>query len=136
MHKHIEALEKERNHYKQVVETLAVKLQDLEFRSGSAATEVRNVYTYYSKCNFGGTSKNCIAKLTDIRDIYIYRIPGKLSVNRPIIAKFSSVPVRNTYTSAVRSFNKGCEKQQNLNSSKLGVHCEKLPIYISEPLSL
>lgn len=127
MHKHIEALEKERNHYKQVVETLAVKLQDLEFRSGSAATEVRNVYTYYSKCNFGGTSKNCIAKLTDI---------GKLSVNRPIIAKFSSVPVRNTYTSAVRSFNKGCEKQQNLNSSKLGVHCEKLPIYISEPLSL
>ncbi|KAG6439287.1 hypothetical protein O3G_MSEX000644 [Manduca sexta] len=136
----IDELERERAFYKKALENLEFKLQDMELRSRSASIEIRNI-PFKEKESTEDLSQIIVQiglKLqidlqpNAIRDIY--RLPGKPNTNRPIIAEFLSVPVKNNFLSSVRFYNKNRVKEEKLNSTQIGLKCENRPIYVSEHL--
>lgn len=137
----IDSLEKERTYYKQAFESLENKLQDIELRSRSACIEIRNVplneketAESLSKIVLQIASKvQMDMQPNGIRDVY--RLPGKPGAVRPIIAEFSTIPIKMELTSLVRSYNNNREKGEKLNSAQLGLNCENRPIYVSEYMS-
>ncbi|KAF9422338.1 hypothetical protein HW555_001928 [Spodoptera exigua] len=142
--KEVEDLRRERREQSEYIVSLEKKIQDLQHKSRSSGIEIRNIPQASNESSTALTKTLCVlgdavgvsVKDSDLRDVY--RLPGKssspTSTTRPIIAEFSSVMMKDTLISAVRTFNKSREKQDKLNTGLLGISGTKHPVYVTEQL--
>lgn len=138
----IELLKKERRDQKVYIENLETKVQDLQHKSRSSIVEIKNIPQNDSEtteslvkilCSIGDTVGANISH-SHLRDIY--RLPGKLSVPRPVIAEFSTVDAKLKLLTAVRAYNRNKKHSDDrLNTSKLGFKdSPSKPVNVSERL--
>lgn len=134
-------LEQEKERNAETINNLEKQLQDLQFKSRSAAIELRNVpYKNEEKMEdllnilsaFGRTMAVTIER-ADLRDLY--RLPGKTGSVRPIVAEFSSVSKRSEFLSAARLYNKDRPKEEKLNTRSIGLPGDKKPVYVDDHLT-
>lgn len=140
MRKCVEQLEKERLEQRTYIKELEKKIVDLQHSSRSSCLELRNIPHFDMESTSDLTSlmvQTCDAlqvpvKATDLRDIY--RIPGKKTSIRPIVAELVSVPLKNRIIEATRSFNNGRPSNDKLNTSHIGIKGNPKPVYIADHL--
>lgn len=137
----LQKLEKENSEQRVYILELEKKVVDLQRCSRSANIEIRNVpasdkestahliSTVNKICSTILPSSNVSLELRDV-----YRLPGKKGINRPIVAEFKSVPVKNQVLEAARTFNKGLPQAEKLNTGHIGVPGALKTIYIDEHL--
>lgn len=138
--KSLQKIEKENLEQRIYITNLEKKVADLQRGSRSSAIEIRNVPAREKETIGELTSivlKTCniiqpSSKSPELRDIY--RLPGKKGSNRPIVAEFQNVPVKNQFLDACRSFNKGLPPAEKLNTSHIGIPGEPKPVYVAEHL--
>lgn len=142
--KEVAELRRERQEQKQYIEKLEKKIQDLQQRSRCSGIEIRNIPLLTNEssailtktiCNVGEAIGQRISE-AELRDVY--RLPGKSPVGstspRPIIAEFTTVQMKQSVISAVRSYNKGKGKEDKINTSLVGIPGKRQPLYIMEQL--
>ncbi|KAJ0180557.1 hypothetical protein K1T71_003961 [Dendrolimus kikuchii] len=137
----ISCLENEKKEFEERIVNLERQLQDVNLQSRLSTMELRNVPTKLhekpedlKRLVFDiGKVLNLNITNADIRDIY--RIPGKSTGSKPIVAEFVSVSTRNQLLSAARQYNKSKPIAEKLNTETLGISGAKEAIYIDEHLS-
>lgn len=134
----IQNLEKENSEQRHYIMDLERKVMDLQLNSRSSSIEIRNV-----PANDKETSSDLISIVhktcsimqpssspPQLRDVY--RLPGQRGSNRPIIAEFLTVPLKNQILNACRTFNRGLPTPEKLNTGHIGIPGEVKPIYVAE----
>lgn len=142
--KEVEVLRKERKEQNIYIESLEKKIQDLQYKSRSSGTEIRNIPFHETEssdclikvvCRIGSTVGVPLIE-SDLRDIY--RLPGKSSYSsspRPIIAEFKDVLTKQRLLNAVRLYNKNkAILKDKLNTEVVGFQGERIPVYVTEQL--
>lgn len=137
-------LEKESSEQRTYIRELENKINDIQRSFRSATIEIRNVPSNDKETSNDLATvvlETCKAvqvavKVEELRDIY--RLPGKQGQSRPIIAEFTTVPLKNKVLEATRAFNKGRTVSDKLNSGHIGINGHIQPIYLAEhlPISL
>ncbi|CAB3243449.1 unnamed protein product [Arctia plantaginis] len=140
----VEVLRKERKEQNIYIESLEKKIQDLQLKSRSSSTEIRNIPYHESEsndclmkivCSIGRTVGVPIIE-SDLRDLY--RLPGKssnISSTRPIIAEFKEVLTKQKLLNAIRLYNKDkADPRDKLNTEHIGIQGKRLPVYVTEQL--
>lgn len=139
--KQMEILKIEKTAYKDSIQTMEAKIQDLQVSSRSSTVEIRNVPPSKEKETLAeltnivskiGTAVNVPINSMHIRDIY--RLPGKSGSTRPIVTEFTSVQTKLELLTSVRNFNKKSNKEERLSTHILGITGDRCPIYIAEYL--
>lgn len=138
--KSLQKLERENGEQRNYILELEKKVEDLQLSSRSSCIEIRNVPATEKETARDLMSivlKTCeTIKPSDnppqLRDVY--RLPGKKGSNRPIIAEFLTVPLKNKVLDACRTFNKGLPSTEKLNTGHIGVPGEVKPVYIADHL--
>lgn len=102
MLKQIDVLQKDKQGYRDYIQTLEAKIQDLQQSTRSSSVEIRNVPHLKEKESVAeltdiiskvGAAVNVPINSIHIRDIY--RLPGKPgSTSRPIVTEFTSVQTK------------------------------------------
>ena len=136
----IESLEKEKKGYRDSIQQLETKLQDLQQLSRSSVIEIRNVphkekesaADLTSIINKICTTINIPIDITRVRDCY--RLPGKPGAVRPIVAEFTNVETKNQMITAIRNYNQKHPNEGRLNTLNIGLPGDRRPIYVAEYL--
>lgn len=138
--KDVDLLKKENLAQKEYISNLELKIQDIQQRSRTSSIEIRNIppinnetaaelSTIIAKVGAAVSMPLDVAQLRDT-----YRLPGKEGTVRPIIAEFSSVQIKNQLLSNVRNFNKINPNEGRLNTTCIGLHGDRRPVYVAEYL--
>lgn len=140
----VEDLKKERKEQVCYIQSLENKIIDLQYLSRSSCIEIRNIPQTDSEtaATLSTTLRN-IGQLVgapiseqEIRDIY--RQPGKPSqtpITRPIIAEFTKVNTKQNLLSAIRTYNKTKNSNENkLNTELIGIAGGRQPVYVADRL--
>lgn len=120
--------------------SLEKKIESIELCSRSSAIEIRNVPAKENETSSdlleiiaaAGKALEIDIQKFQIRDAY--RLPSKPGKNRPIIAEFSTVPLKLQILNSVRIYNKTRNATEKLTTDAIGLKCKSAPIYISEYL--
>lgn len=119
------------------VDELENSIEDLQRKIRSKSIEVRNIP--YQK---GELLKNILEtmfqvlaiSLTDEDIIDTYRLPGKDTVNKPLILEMRNTAAKAKLLGAIKTYNLN-HKQEPLNSMHLGFSGNPIPIYASDYLT-
>lgn len=139
----ITALEQKEKEDQKYISVLEEKIEVLERKSRAAGIEL-----HIPKVNRGqkpetkdelltimkslGTVVNLDIQDADIRDIFR---PFSKDAQKPIIAELSSVMKKEKLINAVKTFNKGKNKGEKLNTNHLNFNIPMQPVYIAEALT-
>lgn len=124
------------------ISNLEKQIQDLEYKTRSATIELRNIPNKDEEkpedlvamlSKISKVVNNKTIDKSDLRDIY--RLPGKTSTSRPVVAEFSTVTARNDFLASVKTYNKDRSLIEKLNSVAMGLPGDKKPIYVDEHLT-
>ncbi|XP_047028399.1 uncharacterized protein LOC124636372 [Helicoverpa zea] len=140
MMKQINLLQKEKQIYRDCLQTLEMKVEDLQQLSRPSCIEIRNIPLKDNEhakdlseiVAHVSAAVNLPLKASDIRDVY--RLPGKPGTLRPVVAEFTSVETKNLLLSSVRSYNNKQPKESRLSTANIGVLGDHRPLYVSEYL--
>lgn len=133
-------MEKDRAEQCTYIAELERKVLDLQNSCRPATIEIRNVPFKEAETSKELTSiviKTCNAIQADVNESQIrdvYRLPGKKELNRPIVAEFLTVPIKNKVLGASRAFNKDRATKDKLNTGHIGYTGIQKPIYVAEHL--
>ncbi|KAH9635089.1 hypothetical protein HF086_000810 [Spodoptera exigua] len=142
LQKEIKHLQEENREQRRYTESLESSIRDLQYKSRSSSIEVRNMPAQDNE-----STADLIKVITNIGNIVnfpltashfrdIYRIPGNRGSNKAIVAEFSSVQTKYELISRVRTYNnKNKNKEDKLNTEKLGIAGQKQAVYVEEHLS-
>lgn len=138
MMKQINLLQKEKQLYRDCIQNLELKVEDLQQLSRSSCVEIRNIPLKENECAKDlyavvarvSAAVNVPLKDNDIRDVY--RLPGKPGTVRPVVAEFMTMETKNVLLSSVRSFNSKQPKESRLSTTNIGGLGDYRPIYVSE----
>lgn len=131
-------LESEKLSHLSYIQSLEIKVENLERSQKQTCIEIRNlpVQNNESKKDLLSVVKN-IGAVTNIHieDSHlsdIFRLSKKNGANKPIIANFSSILIKDKILAAVKAYNRNKNK---LNTLHLKLEGEPKPVYISECLT-
>ena len=133
-------LETEKQSHLAYIQTLEMKLENLERSQKHTSVEIRNVPVQNNETkndllalvkNIGAATSVNIED-NQIRDVF--RLNQKKGGNKAIIADFSSVPIKEKILASVKTYNRN-HTTNKLNTSHLNLNGEPKPVYISECLT-
>ncbi|KAJ8734530.1 hypothetical protein PYW08_013780 [Mythimna loreyi] len=138
--KHIDLLQKEKQTYRDCIQNLEMRVEDLQKLSRSSCIEIRNIPLKEKERAKDlsaivarvSAAVNLPLKENDIRDVY--RLPGKPGTVRPVVAEFATMETKNALLSSVRSYNIKQPKESRLSTTNIGVLGDQRPLYVSEYL--
>jgi hypothetical protein len=136
----IQSLEIHRSKTEENINVLKSQIEEVHQLSRSSSMEIRNVPSKEKETQLDlislvqrlGMTLNMTIKDQDIRDIY--RRPGKPGTTRAIVAEFTSVQIKNTLLSSVKTWNKSKLGPEKLNLGHIGMIGDQRPIYVDEHL--
>lgn len=143
----VNILEAEKKEDQRQIKLLEERVDSLERMAKSAALEIRNI-PVTSTNSQKHDSKNDLCKIiknlgnaisVDIADSDIknvFRANGKKESSPPIIVEFCTVLKKESIMEALKKFNKGKQNSEKLNSCHLDPTKPKIPIFLSESLTL
>lgn len=137
----VKEIEKDKTANTDAIKILETQIQDIHFQTRQATIELRNIpvvenekfdnlFSIVSKI---GKAMEFDISLGDLRDIY--RLPGRPTIARPIVAEFACVHTKNELISRVRGFNREKPVTEKLNTQTIGLPGAKQPIYVDEHLA-
>ncbi|KAJ8728462.1 hypothetical protein PYW08_016847 [Mythimna loreyi] len=140
MRQQVDTLRKENRAYKNCINELENKIQDLQQSTRSSCVVFRNIPTKENETISDlstivekvSTAVNMPLSKLEIRDVY--RLPGKKGAAGPIITEFQTVHTKNQLITNVRNYNKKQPKGDTLNTHNIGFTGNQQPIYVAEHL--
>ncbi|CAG4955204.1 unnamed protein product [Colias eurytheme] len=136
----ISSLESERVRDKKLIQQLEEKIDSLERSAKSTEIEIRNIpradrETKEDLCNmvtYLGQAINVDINQTNLKDIHRVRTKDKSST---VVVNFQSAVMKDKVIKGVKSFNKGKDKSEKLNTTHFHLVKHKQPVYVSERLT-
>lgn len=134
------SLEKQVKDKQTQIDDLEDKFENLQRSARSSTVEIRNVPSSTNETKEiltdyviqMSTKVGAKVELHDIKDVF--RVPGKLDTNKPIIAELTTTLLKNRVIKAVKSYNVA-NKSSKLNAFHLGLRGHSSPVFVVEHLT-
>lgn len=122
------------------ISILEERIEDMQRNSRMTSLEIRHLPAQPDETkNSLSLQLLNVAKLlkfdmatSDVREVF--RIPGKMETNKPIIVELSTTMLKQKFIKAVKSFNQEY-RSSKLNASHFGMTGNTTPVYVTEHLT-
>ncbi|XP_028165490.1 uncharacterized protein LOC114356478 [Ostrinia furnacalis] len=133
-------MESERKAHLAYIQSLELKVENLERTQRQASIEIRNIPSQKKENKQDlvnlvqrlGDSINVRVDESQIRDVF--RLKTKKDTNQPIIVDFTTVVLKDKVLTSVKALN-NTRREKKLNTGDLKIEGEQRPVFVAESLT-